>query len=75
VRKFSVPCAESACSGRVEVLFVAKRDSSRNQDIHVIGNTSFADIPCTIGRHSNSGRDIAGGLVQCVPDPDWQNVR
>lgn len=71
VRRLSYPCVESACSGRVVVLFVAKRDSLRTQDILVIEKTSFSGLPCTIAPHPNNPRGIGIGEIESGPDPDW----
>jgi len=72
VRQLSFPCAESACPGRVELLFVAQPGYTHSRDTLLIGNTTLSGIFCTIAKHPYSGPCRELGATQSEPAPDWK---
>lgn len=75
VRRISLPCGEPACSGRVEFLFVARSDASRNHNTRIAGNTILEDIHCTIGRHIYNVNSKEEPLFRCETDQEWDALR
>jgi hypothetical protein len=74
VRRISAQCGEKACSGLVQFLFVAPKDSSTIENAHVAVSTIFVDIPCTVGKHIHKGLSNDIGLHRCETDALWGDL-